>query len=392
MSINLGYARKFIILRNEYTNMEGLNPKGHGKLEVKGSKGSIFLTIENGEPNNFYNVGLISRNGFYELGKIYTNENGNSKVELNLNYRELGEMGFSMERINGILILRDLNILLGGYFNQEDSTIERFIKSLENEEIEEENLIEEVYESPVEQEVYDTPIEEPIEEVIQIPEEEPIEEMEEEEAIEEVEAMEDEILEVEEVEEIPFNKELFEKDLINIFSIEEEIKEEETLEPIDYEYLEEHRKIARKKQTTNYILNILSFFPYIEPFKNELKGYNWWKIDVEDPTTDSGFLPYYSYIAGGNQKQSLVENSITSNELIKNHKHYLFGLYNINDKVKFYVYAVAGKFLIEEHPQRGATGFNTWYEKSEGDGYWLLFIDPLTGDIVYPINPMVPTS
>ena len=48
-----------------------------------------------------------------------------------------------------------------------------------------------------------------------------------------------------------------------------------------------------KNQTTNYVLNILAFFPYIEPFKIDLKGYNWWRIDIDDPREDKGFLPYF---------------------------------------------------------------------------------------------------
>ena len=33
--------------------------------------------------------------------------------------------------------------------------------------------------------------------------------------------------------------------------------------------------------------------------------------------------------------------------------HYLFGLYNIKDEVRFYIYGVPGKFKTEEHPQKG---------------------------------------
>ena len=143
-------------------------------------------------------------------------------------------------------------------------------------------------------------------------------------------------------------------------------------------------------QTTNYVLSILSFFPYIEPFKINLKGYNWWKIDVEDPEEDTSFLPYFSYISGSNHKYSDMENTICPNDLMKKHKHYLFGLYNEGEKVKFYVYGIPGDFNKKEHPQNGTTGFNTWFAAYDVPGYWLIYIDPNQGRIVYPINPMIP--
>ena len=73
-------------------------------------------------------------------------------------------------------------------------------------------------------------------------------------------------------------------------------------------------------------------------------GYNWWKISIDDPKEDKGFLPYFSYIAGGNHKYPLVQYTVTATALMRKHGHYLFGLYNVNDEVKFYVYGVPGRF------------------------------------------------
>ena len=77
---------------------------------------------------------------------------------------------------------------------------------------------------------------------------------------------------------------------------------------------------------------------------------------------------------------------------IKKYNHYLFGLYKEHDEIRYYVYGIPGKYVVEEHPFRGITGFNTWYSSGEKDGYWLIYIDPLTGKVIFPINPMIPSN
>jgi len=65
-------------------------------------------------------------------------------------------------------------------------------------------------------------------------------------------------------------------------------------------------------------------------------------------------------------------------------------MYKDGKEIKYYIYGVPGKFTIGEQPFKGITGFNTWYESNEGTGYWVLYIDPMTGKTIHPINPMVP--
>lgn len=353
MANNMNYVRKFIILKKEYSNMRNLNPKGHGKIELRGSKLSISLNIENGEKNTYYNVILLSGIKEYELGKIYLENRTKAKERFNLNYKELQAEGFSLGNINAILILRDDKVLLGNYINKEDGSIERYlnqnIKEIKIKDQEEPDKdIEEVFEFP--EEVSKEPI---IDEISIIP------------------PGKDEL-----------TQKKYEKAITNVFEPQRFIEDIPTEKKIE--------KIEKKDQTTDYILNILSFFPYAEPFKIDLKGYNWWKIDINNPLDEKGFLPYFSYITGHNKKYSLISDSITASELMQIHKHYIFGLYNEGEKVKFYVYGIPGKFTSKEHPEKGLTGFSTWFEGREDGGYWILYIEPNTGRIVYPINPMTP--
>lgn len=442
MSGILGYTKKFIILKKDFTNMLGFNPKGHGKIEIKGLKGSLSLSIENAEEEEYYNVLLLSKNKTYDLGKIYTEKNGKGREELTFNLSDLEGKGFSADRINGILIKRDEKILLGGYMDKEDGSIEGFIRQLEtkneplpivqmpivNEVIAEETLIqdeqykeiiipldlddevlqedtlteeamvhdlfkpvevleEEIEAVELEQDLIEAVVEEAPEEIVFINEPE-IEQIDDDEEIKAIN-VEPEIIEgdgyVPEFEPILDLKQ-DEEAIPDIPKFEESNEEVIEIRSIDYEH---NRRIIQKNQTTDYVLNILRYFPYVDPFRINLDGYNWWRIDFQDEA--KGFLPYFSYVVGGEQKVRARDNNIISaKEMMSMYNHYLFGLYSQSDEVKYYVYGVPGGFYTDEHPHNGATGFNTWFAGNEIPGYWLIYIDPLNGKVIYPVNPMKP--
>ena len=156
---------------------------------------------------------------------------------------------------------------------------------------------------------------------------------------------------------------------------------------VDYE---NNRRMIQRNQTTDYILNILKYFPEEDPIRQHLKGYKWWRIDYQDEA--KGFLPYFNYVTGGKAKTKTTSNSdyTSPKELMAVYNHYLFGMYYKNEEVQYYVYAIPGGFYKDEHPNGGSSGFNTWFEGNEIMGYWLLYIDTLTGEVIYPLNPMIP--
>lgn len=403
MSNDLNFKRKFFILKKEYSNMRNVNPKGHGKLELRNNRLNLSIHIDNAESNNYYNVILLGDNKVKDLGKVHTDKSHGGKADFDFNYKDLESLGFPLEKINGILILRDSNILLGGYLEKDDMTIQNYINKLtridtkqQKKEIvepvpqgesssvpsnvpqgEHEEVLfvpEESQPSAYEQEAVETSIEEEMAVAKTFPEE-PV--IEEQYIVNDIETLPSESLTEEE----------YDKAMQEMFYDPEALSKVE--EP-EFVSVDAQKKQNQKNQTTNYVLNILSFFPYIEPFKIDLMGYNWWRIDIDDPREDKGFLPYFSYVAGGNHKYPLVQNTVTATALMRKHGHYLFGLYNSNNEVKFYVYGVPGEFTSWDHPQKGTTGFNTWFEGRHSIGYWLLYIDPSTGRVIYPINPMIP--
>lgn len=361
----MAYTRKFVILKKELGNMEERNLKGHSKLEVKGVRGLVTVNIENGQVDDFYDVEFIFKNNStpnYSLGKIFTDGIGRGKGEYSFVQKD-----FKIEDVSGILIGKDENIFLGGYIGRENGRIEKYIKTLSK--------------TPIIEEAEPEPEPEVI--VEEISQEEPFQEEEgfPEEIIEEESWAEEPVQEEEEViEEVQVEEEYYE---------EEDLGEEDDMEP-DYKVIDHIKKINQKEQTTNYILSILRYFPYIEPFKHPLEGYNWWIVDLDKENEYKSFLPYFAYLTGGNNKQFYDGETATCNQLMDKYQHYIFGLYNVDEEVKYFVYGVPGSFKKDEHPNRGEGGFNTWYEGEGTEGYWIIYIDPMTGKVVYPVNPMNP--
>ncbi|WP_041701311.1 hypothetical protein [Gottschalkia acidurici] len=142
------------------------------------------------------------------------------------------------------------------------------------------------------------------------------------------------------------------------------------------------------QQIANYTLNILKFFKKVSPFKQEFEGYTWWEIEYDKRNINRGFLPYYNYLVNMYYPYNCITKYATSQSQIKKHEHYIFGVVQENQKIRHYVYGIPGKFTEEDQPYGGKTGFVTWFEKEEDDdnlGYWIIYIDALTGNIVRPL-------
>lgn len=378
--VHINYKKKFIILKNKYSNIKGCRPKGHMKLEIKGAHTNINISIENAEANSSYSLTLIT-DEIVELGKIYTDAYGRARSELSLNSDDFlqGEL-----EEGAVVIHRDKDILLGEYIDKDDRRIEEFIQGLETQEGELDSEPEPVPTSASEPE--------PAIELEPVPEPEQEIELEPEVETEQEIVVPDEEFHVE--------REFYEE-VIEIPPEEEEIQmgesQENSVEDVNLEYdkvyeenetgeigqkeyvdLEYEHNVKRMEQTNDYVLSILRYFPYEEPFAQELLDHNWWRIEYNNEA--EGFLPYFNFVANTN-----------AIELMKKYNHYLFGLFNHGDRVKYYIYAIPGEFTLEEHPDSGMSGFKTWFEGVEEVGYWLLYIDPLTGRIVEPMDPMNPS-
>lgn len=145
-------------------------------------------------------------------------------------------------------------------------------------------------------------------------------------------------------------------------------------------------------QVAQYTYNILRYFPEVQPFENQLEGYRWWEIGYDERNVQRGFLPFYNYVVNMYYPYSLTSKIPTCQRMMTKYGHYIFGIYDGEDEVRYYVYGVPGKFNIGEQPFRGTTGFVTWLQSKEDKnlGYWLLHVDSLMGRVVNPLRPTYP--
>ncbi|WP_053954857.1 hypothetical protein [Inediibacterium massiliense] len=159
-----------------------------------------------------------------------------------------------------------------------------------------------------------------------------------------------------------------------------------------YEYYQQYFKMV-----SGYVENILKYYPIVEPFEKNMKNCTWWKIDCSQQTLYRNFLPFYGYTNYMYTYIPYTPYTSACPPSIYKYKHYIFGIMkNEKGEVAYYLYGVPGRFIKNEQPYEGKTGFVYWHsledKKAEkGDyGYWILHIDAKTGNAVVPPNKTIP--
>lgn len=378
MSGEFIYTRKFIIFKNDKSNIPGINPRGHGLLELRENKGNLTVNVERGQVDSHYNVYIIGTVGeeIIEtyLGKLITDEWGKGSVEFSFNPRNVEMSNNPITLYTNIVIRAGSWILLVGDIEKGGKGLNKYFSNIQSEEYEEmlmEDSVEPMDIFDLEEQVVD--FKEELDQYENIKEDEL-------ETEKELEIIEEEVLD-----ELPIEN-VLEEETVDIETME-------TMEPIETTIDEQTNYNPNKfnDYMTNYVLSILRFFPYVKPFNVEFQGYEWWRIESDGVSVHRGFLPFYNYLLNMYHAYPHIDGITTCEQLIERYEHYLFGMYKVEGEIKYYVYGVPGSFSIYEHPYRGATGFNTWYPSNDGLGYWLLYINPRTGKVLYPLNPMIPT-
>lgn len=427
MSEKFIYSRKFIILKEDFTNIPKIKPKGHGMIEARENIGKINVNVDRGEKEQIYNIYLVGLdNGEIvevNLGRIITDTRGKGKIEGTFNPRNVKGSGHSIKKFTSLVIRRGINILLTGYIDKEDGVLDRYISRLDGVQKEKLKEIEEPGEAEEKIEIEELEEEESTSEIEDRDDfKEVVKEVEEvQEETEELEGVEGEDVTLETEDRDDFKDMAKEIEEEKIETTSEDIESDKDLtepgeeegdkfaEDLDNHEVENAEEIPRvesiysqkdiyymkrldyKRQMSEYVLSILRFFPYVKPFRIELKGYDWWKIDYTGENIHRGFLPFYSYLFNTYNSYPFMKDASTCHELIKKYGNYLFGIYRDGGEIRYYIYGVPGRFDSLEHPFKGVTGFNTWYETENGFGYWIMYIDPLMGKVIYPLNPMIPS-
>lgn len=373
------FTRKFIIMSKQALK----DVKGHIKLEVRGNKGKISLSVEGVAPKRDirHKLYLVTdeKHGYKEinLGVININKNGRGKLDLNFNPNSINRSEIGISGFN-IFLLKEENIesleaqvILGGYIHKDDGSMSKVKQKREEKPLENKQVKENKEDKDVKKIKKAT--EERKAESKEIIKEESKEEAKEEKKSGKADKA-DKLNKPERIEEAKKPKEV---------KATKEKDNQESFDPSKSNFKDYYEQLA------NYTLDLLKFFKETKPFKDDIQNENftWWEIDQDKLNEQEGFLPYYKYISDPPNKDDLKETDVTCSDQIEKYKKYLFGISQSNEKITHYIYAIPGRHERNEHPHGGKTGFVTWLEDKSKlrDGYWLIYIDAYTGKVVRPV-------
>ncbi|WIF95951.1 hypothetical protein [Caminicella sporogenes] len=164
-------------------------------------------------------------------------------------------------------------------------------------------------------------------------------------------------------------------------------------------YKKGHKNIYNKehKRVYKYIRDALKYYKPIKPFERNIGNCRWWKISYNEENVYRNFIPFFGYVLNMYYYNPYISYMDNCSDLMNKYGHYIFGIcYDNCNEPKYYVYGIPGRYMFKEQPFRGITGFVYWHpledKKAEkGDyGYWLLYIDAKTGNILFPLRPTIP--
>jgi len=119
----------------------------------------------------------------------------------------------------------------------------------------------------------------------------------------------------------------------------------------------------------DYFMGLFKAYQRVYPFDNELKDVEW--VRVQQAVPNPGM--YYA-------------DSIYRYPYYGHHypDHYIVGLMKEKGEMKYVVYGIPSMYSML--PPVSITGFSRWVPVKDGYGmgYWLLFIDAISGRVVYP--------
>ncbi|WP_244834250.1 hypothetical protein [Clostridium sp. BJN0001] len=130
----------------------------------------------------------------------------------------------------------------------------------------------------------------------------------------------------------------------------------------------------------NFFESIAELFTKSDCKFKDINYCKWYKVDVnkledlyDKNNKDKYVLAYYPMI--------------NYYPYIEKYKHFLLGLKCDDDgELKYILYAIPGCKDKSDQPYDGKTGFVTWTENMRNQGYWIMFYDYKTCNIVVPIK------
>ncbi|MCW6062524.1 hypothetical protein LAV35_18000 [Clostridium sporogenes] len=384
MAQKKNYSRYFIILEEDekgYSLGVDKSASGYVKLENKNGKCKISYYVQNikKQSSPYYMVLICNKKGskdIIKIGEMNIDEYGRADICYEYPVDNIGNCGINADKISGAAIVKflDSNIIsvMSG-FSTTDIPAWKSFSIIESEERKKEDIKEE----KTNKTIFDKY-------------EETIEEIKIKDSNNTNKDGDNKVKSVQEHKEKGKDiKESNEKDLGSEDRKKgKDIKESDekdlgkTKKPIEKN---EYKK--RNKQNTpiglegKYFRSLVEDLDSVDNITDEIKNCIWYKIDAKDEDDMRNTCNYDKFMV-------LYNPMLGYYSYIKKHGHYILGYKcDSSGNMKYLVYGIPGDKTREDQPLKGKSGFVTWIENKENNlGYWLMFYDYKTNNILIPVK------
>ncbi|KYN76521.1 hypothetical protein A0J52_12615 [Clostridium sporogenes] len=384
MAQKKNYSRYFIILEEDekgYSLGVDKSASGYVKLENKNGKCKISYYVQNikKQSSPYYMVLICNKKGskdIIKIGEMNIDEYGRADICYEYPVDNIGNCGINADKISGAAIVKflDSNIIsvMSG-FSTTDIPAWKSFSIIESKERKKEDIKEE----KTNKTIFDKY-------------EETIEEIKIKDSNNTNKDGDNKVKSVQEHKEKGKDiKESNEKDLGSEDRKKgKDIKESDekdlgkTKKPIEKN---EYKK--RNKQNTpiglegKYFRSLVEDLDSVDNITDEIKNCIWYKIDAKDEDDMRNTCNYDKFMV-------LYNPMLGYYSYIKKHGHYILGYKcDSSGNMKYLVYGIPGDKTREDQPLKGKSGFVTWIENKENNlGYWLMFYDYKTNNILIPVK------
>lgn len=411
MAQKKNYSRYFIILEEDekgYSLGVDKSASGYVKLENKNGKCKISYYVQNikKQSSPYHMVLICNKKGskdIIKIGEMNIDEYGRADICYEYPVDNIGNCGINADKISGAAIVKflDSNIIsvMSG-FSTTDIPAWKSFSIIESKERKKEDIKEE----KVNKTIFDK-YEETIEE---IKTKDNNINKDEDNKVESVQEHKEKNLHSENREKVKDIKESNEKDLdskdrekdgdikgFNEKDLDNEDREKgKDIEESNEKYLEKTKKAIeenedekRNKQNIpiglegKYFRSLVEDLDTVDNITDEIKNCIWYKMDVKDEDDMRNTCNYDKFMV-------LYNPMLGYYSYIKKHGHYILGYKcDSSGNMKYLVYGIPGDKTRKDQPFKGKSGFVTWIESKENNlGYWLMFYDYKTNNILIPVK------
>jgi len=378
------YSRYFIILEEDekgYSLGVDKSASGYVKLENKNGKCKISYYVQNikKQSSPYYMVLICNKKGskdIIKIGEMNIDEYGRADICYEYPVDNIGNCGINADKISGAAIVKflDSNIIsvMSG-FSTTDIPAWKSFSIIESKERKKEDIKEE----KTNKTIFDKY-------------EETIEEIKIKDSNNTNKDGDNKVKSVQEHKEKGKDiKESNEKDLGSEDRKKgKDIKESDekdlgkTKKPIEKnEYKKRNKENTPIGLEGKYFRSLVEDLDSVDNITDEIKNCIWYKIDAKDEDDMRNTCNYDKFMV-------LYNPMLGYYSYIKKHGHYILGYKcDSSGNMKYLVYGIPGDKTREDQPLKGKSGFVTWIENKENNlGYWLMFYDYKTNNILIPVK------